>query len=340
MHSQRDQNQSVKLAKENHLMQAVLLRLTLLAFCLLASGCEPAEPKGADAASMTNGSSSTKDGSAKDSPAFEPLSASTVLTIAGVDSRKIGPTFVYATGSRIRDKDLNVFQQLPELTSLSLGDTRIDGSGLKDLHCPKLRTLSLFSTNVTDANLNQLPLLPELEMISLADTPIDGSCFEHLAIFANLRTLELGNTQVTDAPLAHLANFKSLKSIELANANITDAAIQHLVKCPTLRVLDLSETSITDVGARELATQLELFNLNLDQTAVTDEFITTLTETSAESLAMLRLRGTRITSKCVEHLAKLQRLEVLDVRDTGISEGDLGTLSESLSRLRKLNKPD
>lgn len=211
------------------------------------------------------------------------------LVAAGVPEEKIGPTFVYASASTIKDEHLKLFAKMPELKTLSLGKTQITGEGLKDLNCPKLRSLLLFDTQVTDAAVMKLPALPALETLSLAGTSIDGRCLEHVAGYTSLTALELQNTKVTDSSLAPLSALKALSRLELKNSAITDAGLQNLMECPELYTLDLAKTAVTDAGAIAITKKVQLFNLNLNDTAVTDELIRNLVGTPSEKLCFLSL---------------------------------------------------
>jgi Leucine-rich repeat (LRR) protein len=261
------------------------------------------------------------------------------LVSAGVAAEKIQPTFVYASASNVTDEHMKMFAKMPELKTLSLGKTGITGSGLSDLNCPKLRGLLLFETQVTDASVGHIPALPSLESLSLAGTAIDGSCLEHVATYSTLTALELQSTKVNDASLSPLRRLKALSRLELKNTAVSDLGLQFLQDCPELYTLDLSGTQVSDEGVIALTSNIKLFSLTLNQTKVTDRLIEHLAGPASEKLAILGLKGTKLTSASAPLFEKFSRLEELDVRDTGISDDDISYLPDALDSLRKLNKP-
>ncbi|MBL8808578.1 MAG: hypothetical protein JNM43_00255 [Planctomycetaceae bacterium] len=318
--------------------RSVVLRFSVT-FCLLVcQGCGGTEEDTSNAADPGAIDMGAVESAAEDSGVDPQIVAK--LVAAGVKAEKIGPTFVYASDSQITDEHLKLFATMPELKTLSLGKTKITGSGLKDLNCPKLRSLLLFDTPVTDAEVSQLPSLPALETLSLAGTAIDGTCLEKVSNYSALTALELHNTKVSDAALAPLSKLKALSRLELQDTAITDAGLQPLQDCPELYTLNLANTMVTDDGVIALTQKVQLFNLNLKGTGVTDKLIENLVGDASQKLCILRLKGTKLTSASVAFLGKLQTLEELDVRDTGLAESDVALLREGLESLREINKPE
>ncbi|MEJ7594756.1 MAG: hypothetical protein WKF77_24780 [Planctomycetaceae bacterium] len=268
-------------------------------------------------------------------PSAELTQATEYLQNIGVT--RITESSIHASDTRIQDKDLKVFANFPEVTTISLGKTSIDGSGLKDLNCPQLESLLLFESQISDDTLKQLPVLPKLGRLSLADTNIDGSCLEHVAKFSEIDTLDLAGTKVTDESLAFLSSLKKLKRLDLRGTPITDVGIKHLLNCPELYVVNLSDTGVTDEGAIALTSAFELFRIDLDGTSVSDKLVESLVETSSDSLRILRLRSTKITSVSAPLFGQLEAMTMLDVRDTTIPYGDVAYLEDSLL---KLNQPE
>lgn len=69
----------------------------------------------------------------------------------------------------IRDKDLSFLEGTPEVTTLDLSSTLVNGSGLKYLKsCPRLQTLRLFSCrNLTGKSLRNLRFCPHLQNLDV-----------------------------------------------------------------------------------------------------------------------------------------------------------------------------
>jgi Leucine-rich repeat (LRR) protein len=183
----------------------------------------------------------------------------------------------------------------------------------------------------------QLPVLPKLARLWLADTNIDGSCLEHISMFSEIDTLDLAGTKVTDESLVFLSALKKLKRLDLRGTPITDAGVKHLLNCPKLYVVNFSDTGVTDEGAIALTSAFELFRIDLDGTSISDKLVESLVETSWESLRILRLRNTKVTSAIAPLFGRLEAMTTLDVRDTAIPYEEVAYLEDSLLNL---NQPE
>jgi hypothetical protein len=147
----------------------------------------------------------------------------------------------------LRDADLRLLDDLPELRRLSLDRT---------IHADEI-----WGPKVTDPGLARIALLHELEDLSLV----------------NQRAL-------TDAGLVALKALPRLKSVNLSGTKIGDAGMIHLGQCPSLRVLDLKNTDITDAGLVHLRGMRSLEIVDVEGTAVTRAGVDALTPTLSESV--------------------------------------------------------
>ncbi len=125
-----------------------------------------------------------------------------------------------------------------------------------------------------------------------------------------LDELSLQRVDISDDGLKILKNFSHLKKLSLANCSgITDKGMVNLSALKHLQALDLSaDSEVTDKG---------LLNL-------------------PDSLEMLFLRGDPISSKGCEEIAKLTKLNTLDLSDTSIVNDDLKLL-QKLTHLESLS---
>jgi|WetSurMetagenome_2_1015567.scaffolds.fasta_scaffold174792_1 internalin A len=103
-----------------------------------------------------------------------------------------------------------------------------------------------------------------------------------------------------------------------------------------LTSLNLSGTKVTDKGIIHLGRLSNLTLLNLDRTGLTDDGIATLVEMPAtQGLRFLYFSGDNITDRGIEFLAKLKKLNGVDLSDTKITDKGLAPLKTK--RLTWLN---
>jgi len=121
----------------------------------------------------------------------------------------------HLTGRDLRDGQLAVITQLPDITSLNLKRTRITDAGMKHL------------TNLTS-----------LEMLHLEQTAVSDQGVVHLTKLVNLEYLNLYGTNVTDDALPHLKHLKRLRRLYVWQTKITDRGARELEQAiPGLQVV-------------------------------------------------------------------------------------------------------
>ncbi len=104
----------------------------------------------------------------------------------------------YAT-KPIGDEALSPLKQFPELTKLSLNNTKVTDAGLKQLEgLDSLEKLYLVDTQITDSGLEPLKSLKGLKVLSLVGTPITDKGLDALGAIESLETVFLAGTKVTD----------------------------------------------------------------------------------------------------------------------------------------------
>jgi len=118
---------------------------------------------------------------------------------------------------------------IANLTSLDLGDTQLNETGLAHLKWHKnISWLDLRNTNVTDPGLVNLKGLSHLVYLDLSQTP------------------------VTDAGLAHLEGLHNLFNLRLELTQVTDLCVPHLKVLPRLSALSIGSTHFSDDGEKTL----------------------------------------------------------------------------------------
>jgi len=136
------------------------------------------------------------------------------------------------------DAEVAMLQVFPQLGTLNLSHTRINGQGLVTLGgLSELRVLYLVGTEVDDAGASFLRNLKSLETLHLGRTKITDQGLVALEDLQNLRTLALGNTAVSDAGLAHLRNLRGLATLAVRHTKVTPGGVQELRRSlPTTQI--------------------------------------------------------------------------------------------------------
>ncbi len=118
-------------------------------------------------------------------------------------------------GKEVKDEDLLLLKDMPNLTELNLGGTTITDTGMVHLKGLKnLTRLQLHNTKITDASLVNLKEMSKLTSLNL-----------------------YGSAGITDAGLEHLKGLKALKKLYLWQTKVTEPAAKKLVEgIPTLAV--------------------------------------------------------------------------------------------------------
>jgi Leucine-rich repeat (LRR) protein len=112
---------------------------------------------------------------------------------------------------------------LKSLSSLTINNANIDDDGVTTVaKLSKLRTLSLYGTQISDAGLANLAnQLTDLESLVLSATQVTDSGMSHVGKLTKLKTLRLGQTAVGDDGLKQLDGLTDLESIYVDQANVT-----------------------------------------------------------------------------------------------------------------------
>jgi|HigsolmetaAR202D_1030399.scaffolds.fasta_scaffold09375_2 Leucine-rich repeat (LRR) protein len=224
--------------------------------------------------------------------------------------------------SWIADSDLQALSTFQDLHRLDLSHTRITDLGFREL-----KPL----TQITDLNLYY------------AEQIGDGA----LAVirnWRNLKRLNLRGTKVTDAGVEQLAEHPALESLDVGFSLFTDGGFQALTSIPNLKELAAGGNKVTDVGLNSLRLMPNLRVLDLNGAQRTDSglWAATVTDRGLDAIATLKqleelyLRGAKITNTGSGKLAALQKVKVLDLGETQLSEAGLKFLSQ-LPELERLS---
>jgi Leucine-rich repeat (LRR) protein len=163
-----------------------------------------------------------------------------------------------------------------------------------------------------------------LKKLNLRGTKITDSTLEFLAGVPTLEWLDIGWAQITDTGLEHLAGLTNLKWLTMGGNKLTDSSLQFLRQMPQLEYLDIGGQQRTDSG---------LWSLLLSETGM--ESIGSVTE-----LRELRMEGRAVTSRGLEMLKPLKKLERLDLQGCKRLREDAVPLLASMKQLRLLDLKD
>lgn len=148
-----------------------------------------------------------------------------------------GPNALCLIDVNFKDADLQYIAGLSNIVRLELCGTQVTGSGLKNLHLPKLELLHLAKCPVSDETA-QLIDIPSLRLLDLAETKISDAALATIKA-ADIEGLWLMSTNITADGLAHLARFDKLEHLRIDGKIIDDKAIENLKKCTNLKVVTL-----------------------------------------------------------------------------------------------------
>lgn len=171
----------------------------------------------------------------------------------------------------VTDDDFRRVARLHELTSLSVGSTKVTDAGLVHLEAlGRLEYLNLGQLDVSDRGMMSLRELRHLRDLNLSGTKITGAGLEPLSGMRNLVSLDVAQTKVDDGGLAHLEGLPQLEDINLSETRVTDAGLTHLARLPALSGLNLEGTKLSDNSMAILANCRKLTHIGVGDTGVTE----------------------------------------------------------------------
>lgn len=195
-----------------------------------------------------------------------------------------------------------------------------------------LQILELRDTRVGNFSLNQIKPL-----VQLRDVTFEGSTFNDSSplYFRDLPIERFSCTcrRLGDVGLRQLRHTKTIRHLELRETSVTGPGLEILGELLHLESLVLLDRDIGEVGLRHLAalSKLELLELS---GPIEDPSMKGLG--GLVGLRTLRLAHPQIDDRIAPQLAKLTRLQWLDLGDTKITDDGLSGLS-GLTELRTLH---
>lgn len=225
--------------------------------------------------------------------------------------------------------DLSPIRSLTKLKTLY-----IDGNPITDFTplyaLTSLRTLSMKSIEITESQLTELQeALPNCSIYS--DKAIEEVVEITLGtqtFMSDVTELSLSGQYLLD--LSPLSKCTKLTSLDLHGSRVED--ISALIDLQALTHLDISDNKIKDLSP--LMSLEGLVYLNAENNNISDVAVLGY----LPALEELYLSGNELSSG-LSSLGKLENLQKLTLRSTGLTDEDLGTLS-GLKNLTELNIED
>lgn len=149
----------------------------------------------------------------------------------------------------VREEDLAVLAEFPQLSRLSLRDMPLRGDFLRHLNASQLTELRLYQTMVGDGSAEHLRHLKTLRRLDLSKTLVGDAGLKAAAELPALRELLLAETMVTDQGVSVLGPLPALEILDLTgNLGVTDQSVPILQNMPNLKTVFLDGTSVSRDG--------------------------------------------------------------------------------------------
>ncbi|MDA8745601.1 DUF1570 domain-containing protein [Rubripirellula amarantea] len=148
----------------------------------------------------------------------------------------------------------------------------------------------------------------------------------------SLRQICFAGCEITSSGLRTLERLDHLQWLDLSRSKIDSAAVMRLAPRPAeLEQLSLEATQIDDAVASWLTKLNNLHELDLSWTRIGDETVRAINDDAP--IETLWLTGSKVTDDSIEKIAKMKRLESVDVQRTSVSHQGLTRLKELRPRL-------
>lgn len=139
-------------------------------------------------------------------------------------------TSLWIERAELRDDDLELLRELPELSLLRL-PTEVDDRGLALLsECRALKNLNLPNGRFTDDGFAAVRKLQQLESLRIGSPSLTDEGLVAIAELPRLRFLHLIDVPITDAGLDHVAAKATLESFYLDGGNCSDSGLRELLR--------------------------------------------------------------------------------------------------------------
>ena len=227
----------------------------------------------------------------------------------------------------VTDKGLKHLAPLSELVAIDLSATRIKGNGLRWLQSQKLRNVGLGDCKLSGAGLRTLGDFASLRHLDLRRSNLAGISLRPLAELQEIEYLNLEFSGIGERSFKQLLSqlpWPNLQQLKLDKTVVSDRILPGLGDCPKLKELFLAETKIKGIGLGNLNRLKKLDRLDLRDSPITDDGIA---ELRCPQLTWLSLENSKVTNRCIKHLAKLKKLKALFLGGTRVNDEMISDLT-------------
>ncbi|KAF7046601.1 hypothetical protein CFC21_055621 [Triticum aestivum] len=196
-----------------------------------------------------------------------------------------------------------------------------DKNCLANTCMPQVRSFNVLSTDVKLPSLSCFQVLRVLALEGDTSSEHDTTCLEHLGKLVHLRYLGLRNINISELP-KEIGDLKFLQMLEMKDCNKLlklPQSIGQLSQLKCLRVyadrfsmLQCLEDTALD-WIRNLTSLEELCLLNVSESSNFVNDLGKLTELRKLCIVSLRLKSASLIKDWEESLAKLQKIQVIDI---------------------------
>jgi hypothetical protein len=257
---------------------------------------------------------------------------------------------VHLRGAWVTDADLELLAAIPSLEKIDLSLSRVTDLGLLRLkNLPNVRELNLFFAElVTDEGLACMRDWKRIERLNLRGTKVTDNTLALLAGKESIRALDIGYAEVTDSGLQHLPKLPNLRELAFGGNKMTEIGLEVLRALPNLTRLDIAGrqrtdsglwyVAFTDVGLDPILTLSNLEDLNLSGTQVSSKGIQQLR--ALKKLERLNLHAAkRVNDEAVAYLAAIPSLRWVDLKETAVTAKGFASLRAARAGLDAAGDP-
>lgn len=222
--------------------------------------------------------------------------------------------------SAVGDADMQVIGKLRGVKHLGLNETSVSDESLKQIRSwRQLNYLGLMRTRVTSAGLQHVEGLQSLDTLILERTNVDDDGMASIAKLRRLETLNLGGTQITSAAINYLCEMKKLGWLMLNGTRVSgEGLLQFRNALPDCQ-LDGDLVDLTDWPPDDVPDGIWLGMLKRLEALH-----------SEDRLKLLDVSGVGIADRHLLHLAGFTNLQMLDLRETHVTDAGVESLRKSL----------
>lgn len=179
---------------------------------------------------------------------------------------------------------------------------------------------------ITENMLKIARQLGTVRMLYLDDTNLKDEQIAKLAEIKTLTDLSVQDNEITDRGMVYFAKMKNLESLYLAHTKISGKGLVHIAKLSHLKRLNLSDCNITDDDLKYLSNLVNVETMALANTKIKGHGLELLK--NMQNLITLTLNGLDLKGDTIESLAVLDKLRIVNLKDSNTSKKSIARLKD------------